>query len=83
MLFIFILDIRCIYGIHSVGEEEYKILVNLAKGTFSVPVKERTRIQKSAVIKFWRSNGKFTVDGNILFYQGKKVCDTFLRFGFG
>ena len=62
-----------IYCIHSIDEEEYKVLVDLAKGEFSVPVKQRTRIQKNAVVKFWRSNGKFLVDGDILFYEGKKV----------
>ena len=73
-LFIFfIVDIRCVHGIHAVGDEEYKALLDLSKGIFSVPVKSRTRIQKSAVVKFWRSNGRFTAEGNILFYEGKKV----------
>ena len=52
LLFIFLVDIRFIYGIHTVGDEEYKILLQLAKGTFSVPVKERNQVQKSAIVKF-------------------------------
>ena len=74
IFFIIIVDICCIYCIHSVGEEEYGILVLLAKGVFTVPVKERTKVQKNAVVKFWRSKAKFTVgEGDLLLYEGKKV----------
>ena len=74
ILFIFLfVDIPCIYGIHAFGEQEYSIFVQLTKGAFSVPVKERTRIQKNAVIKFWRSKERFTLNGNILYFDGKKV----------
>ena len=75
IFFIFIVGIiNCTYGIHSVGEEEYGVLVLLVKREFNVPVKERTKIQKNAVIKFWRSKEKFTIgEGGILLYEGKKV----------
>ena len=45
MLFVFILDIHCTYASHSVKDEEYNTLLELAKRTFVVPVKERTRRQ--------------------------------------
>ena len=51
----------CVYGILSVAKE----------GKFSVPVKDRTRFQKSAVIKPWLSKQKFTVGR-------KKVSDIVL-----
>ncbi|XP_066915669.1 uncharacterized protein [Clytia hemisphaerica] len=60
-------------SIHAVGDEEYETLVALAKKTFAVPVKARSKIQKNAVIKFWRSNGKFTAEEDVLYYKGKKV----------
>ena len=55
--------------IHPVGEEEYDVLLQLANGKFSKSVHERTRVEKSAIIRFWRSKGKFTTDGtgNVLF----------------
>ena len=63
LLFIFLVDIRCIYGIHTVGDEEYEILLKLAKGTFSFPVKERNQVQKSAIVKFWRAKGITFLEG--------------------
>ena len=46
---------RCIYEIHAVEKEEYDVLVKLARGIFSVSVKDRTRIEKNAVVNFWRA----------------------------
>ena len=59
--------------IHPVTEETYDVLLKLCKNEFNVPVRERTNVQKAAVVKFWRSNGKFTNEGNSLYYGGKKV----------
>ena len=60
--FLFFLVVLWVHGIeeknefkHAVSEEEYEILVNLVKGEFNTPVKERTRLQKNAIIKFWRA----------------------------
>ena len=59
----------CVHSIHAVDNEEYNILLELASGTFSVPVKERTKNQKGAVVKFWQAKGKFTVEGKQLYYD--------------
>lgn len=62
----------CIY---LVRDEEYKVLLSLAKGTFSTLKKEWANIKKSAVIKFWRAKGQFLVGktGKILLYNNKSV----------
>ena len=44
--FFLIVDICCVHGIHPLEEDEYKVLMQLAK--------ERTRIKKKAVVKLWR-----------------------------
>ena len=51
-------------------------MVNLVKEEFNTPVKERTRLRKNAIIRFWRLKSKYTVDNftqTILFYNGKRV----------
>lgn len=65
--------------IHPVGNEEYDILLSLAKGEFSTPKTERSNIEKAAVMKYWRSKGKFTVDesGKILLFENKKVSASY------
>ena len=79
VLVLFLLVVSCLAArqgkfIHPVEQDEYHVLVKLAQGEFSVPVKERTRAEKSAIIKFWRARGKFTCedDGTLLF-NGRKV----------
>ena len=48
-------DICTANYIHRVNEEDYKILKDLAEGIFTKSKKERTRKEKSAVIRFWRA----------------------------
>ena len=45
--------------IHSVKEKQYDVPVKLFKGEFSILVSECTRLQKSTIMKFWESKGKF------------------------
>ena len=60
-----------------VATETYNLWKLLIKRQYVVPVKERTKEEKSAVVKFWRHKHGLqlkTVDGNeVLFYEGKKV----------
>ena len=73
--------IKCDQFIHPLKEEECEILLKLCKGEFSVPVANRSNLQKSAIIKFWRNREKFSQNKNVLFYDGKKVlCLLFLLF---
>ena len=66
----------CIYSnnfTYPARDEEYDARVKLCKSEFSIPVSDLTRLQKSTTLKFWRSRGKFTCDGNTLFYNEKKL----------
>ena len=66
---------------HAIDDEEYEILKQLVTRKFVKPVKERSRKEKSAVVKFWRSKGKYTVsddDTSALLYDGKQVCADFI-----
>ena len=47
--------------IHTVDDDKYETLLLLVKGKFHVPVAERTRSQKSAVVQFWRRKELFTL----------------------
>ena len=61
--------------IHPVGEEEYQVLLSLAAGNFVTPKSERSNVEKAAVVKFWRSKGRFTTDesGRVLLFDNKRV----------
>lgn len=52
-----------------------RCLIKLANGQFSRSVKERTTVEKLAVIRFWRVKGKFTADvgGKISLFNNKQV----------
>ena len=66
---------------HAIDNEEYDILKQLATGKFVKPVKERSKKEQSAVVKFWKSKEKYTVsddDTSALLYDGKQVCADFL-----
>ena len=60
---------------HPVGEEEYQVLLSLAVGNFATPKYERSNVEKAAVVKFWRSKGRFTTDesGKVLLFNNKRV----------
>ena len=64
---------RVISYTYPVTEEEYDVLLRLAKGTFQIPVRDRTNIQKAAVIKFWRKKDRYSFVGDELYLDGKKV----------
>ena len=46
--------------IDPVGEEEYQVLLSLAACNFATLKRERSNVEKAAVVKFWRSKGQFT-----------------------
>ena len=39
---------------HPLSDEAYETLLLLAQGNFNVPVAERTREQRNAVVRYWR-----------------------------
>ena len=71
-IFCFITYIEAVF-IHPVSDETCETLMKLCKDEFKVPVAARSNVEKAAVVKFWRANGKFTCLGNILLSEGKKV----------
>ena len=68
-------DPREVY-IHPISDEVYDTLLLLVQGKFDVPVKKRTRVQKNALVRFWRRQGQFHLGKEstpTLFFSGKKV----------
>lgn len=65
-----------LHGVSSIStldNETYDVFVQLIKGDFAVPVKSRTKKQKSAVVRFWRKRGKLSLKGGMLCFNGKRV----------
>ena len=60
-------------GISTLDNETYDVFLQLIKGEFSVPVKDRTDKQKSAVVRFWRNRASLSLRGGGLFFNGKAV----------
>ena len=60
-----------------IGETTNNVLIELLKGTFRKPVKDRTKVEKNAVILFWRRKYDLSlkmINGeNVLFSNGKRV----------
>ena len=59
-------------GYQPIPDEQYEVLLKLLKNDFNVPVKDRTKIQKSTVVKFWRNKYSLGKDGQIML-NGKPV----------
>ena len=64
--------LQCAF-IHRESKEKYNMLLQLCIGEFTVPVTARPNIEKAAIVKFQRANGKFPNQGDMLYYDGKKL----------
>ena len=65
--------------IHTMDDETYETLLLLVQGKFNVPVNQRTRLQKSAVVRFWRRRDLFVLgpeERPTLYFNGKKAVKT-------
>jgi hypothetical protein len=60
-------------GRRSMKDETYDVIVKCFRGTFHVPVKERTCLQQSAVRRFHRNRSAWIVIANELFLNDKRV----------
>lgn len=58
---------------HALTREQYDTILQLATGSFKVPVKERTREHNNARIRFYRNKKDFSARDRKLFYRGKEV----------
>ena len=63
-IFLFLNTANCVL-IHPVDDETYKVLLKLCNNDFAVPVAKQKNVEKAAIIKFWKSKGKFK---NIMFF---------------
>ena len=68
-IFLFLKTANCVF-IHPIDDETYKILLKLCNNDSAAPV--------AAVVKFWRSKGKFENMNNVLCYDGRKVKKIYL-----
>ena len=56
------------------SEEHYNIIVKLVKGTYDVPVVDRSKNDRAAVVKFYRNKHRYTVnERNQLLFDGKVI----------
>ena len=59
-----------------ISDEVYDTLLLLVQGKFDVSVKKRTRVQKNALVRFWRRQEQFHLGKEstpTLYFSGKKV----------
>ena len=67
-------------GIRPLSPDRYSLFLQLLKGTFKVPVKERTAQQRKQLLHFWRVNDHLSLDvengADIMRHDGKNVIST-------
>ena len=82
MMLILLLMLCCITSAaYHIPDEQYEIILQLVKHSekneqYPKEVKDRTQIEKSTIIKFWRthkSEKKFSRNGEVLCHAGKPV----------
>lgn len=58
-------------------EEAYNVIVQLINGEYCKPVRDRSRVEKNALIQFWRNRDGLEmkkINGeDVLFHEGKRV----------
>ena len=63
-----------------VDDDTYETLYKLCEDNFDVPVRERTKAQKAACVRFWRNREAFSVQRvngkKLLCFNGKEVLET-------
>lgn len=62
-----------ISAISSINDETYDTFLDLLKGKFNVPLKQRNNKQKSALVQFWRNRDHISLKGGKICYDGKPV----------
>ena len=62
--------------LHPLNDVTYEMILLLVQGKFNVPVAERTREQKNAVVRYWRQRNRFHLGPQAtptLYFDGRKV----------
>ena len=62
-----------ISAISSLDDETYDTFLDLLKGKFNVPLKQRNNKQKSALVRFWRNRDHISLKGGKVCYDGKPL----------
>ena len=62
-----------ISAISSIDDEMYDTFLDLLKGKFNVPLKQRKNKQKSALVRFWQNRDHISLKGGKVCYNGKPV----------
>ena len=69
-LVIFLSYIHPGFGITTLDDDTYEIFVQMVKGEFTIPVKERTAQKNAARVRFWRNKDKLSLQGGMLCFEG-------------
>lgn len=60
-----------------INSSTYSTLVRLLKGTFKQPVRDRSRLEKNALLMFWQRKDKLSLkridSADVLFFENKRV----------
>lgn len=72
-LVIFLSYIHPGFGITTLDDNTYKIFVQMVKGEFTIPVKERKAQQNAARVRFWPNKDKLSLRGGMLCFEGKPI----------
>ena len=58
------------FGITTLDDDTYEIFVQMVKGAFTIPVKERIAQQNASRVRFWRNKDKLSLQGGMLCLEG-------------
>ena len=72
-LVIFLSYIHPGFGITTLDDDTYETFVQMVKGEFTIPVKERTAQQNAARVRFWHNKDKLSLQGGMLCFEGKSI----------
>ena len=66
------------YGQRNMDDEKYHIKL-LVKGRFSVQVKQRTKAQRAAYVRYWRNRERYSIIDDKLLFDGKIVNESDMK----
>lgn len=76
---IFLLTTLCLVcarqGLRPMDDETYDIILKALRGEFHVPVADRTKCQRSALVRLWRNRNQYSLsdDRESILWNGKLV----------
>ena len=76
IIFFLLSSIVCnvfVHCISSLDDETYDIFLEILKGEFYVPTKDRSDKVKSELVRFWRNKKYLTLRGNDVCFKGKAI----------